>query len=121
MKRQLEIVPLYHHVELRRKFECFLRIDINYLSVDQIDVQEFRENPKYNDIWWNLIWYFTCADLPYEFMVPYEDQTNLKNLAAVNAHISLSVEKKQKQLQIPDNSEVINLRLKDTDGDERNP
>lgn len=43
---------------------------------------------EYNkNIYWNLIWYFAEFDLPYDFLVPYEDESLFEEFLDVNSHL----------------------------------
>lgn len=53
--------------------EEYLHIDMHYRSVIPLDVEILREYQKV--LYWNLIWYFTQINLPYEFIVPYADMS----------------------------------------------
>jgi len=46
---------------------------MHYRSVIPLDVEILREYQKV--LYWNLIWYFTQINLPYEFIVPYADMS----------------------------------------------
>lgn len=61
-----------HPVMLRNMLEELFEIDVNYMKVQkQVDVMELRVSHEI--IYWNLIWYFTQIQLPYEFLVPYDE------------------------------------------------
>ena len=61
-----------HPVVLRNQLEELFEIDINYMKVQkQVDLIELRVS--HETIYWNMIWYFTQIQLPYEFLVPYDE------------------------------------------------
>ena len=75
--RPCEEVPLFHSIQLRNLVETYLKVDINYRSVEQRDLDELREN---RNLFWNLIYYFSATNIPLEFIVPYKDSALLKQL-----------------------------------------
>ena len=42
---------------------------------NKLDINNFRSN--YNPIFWNLIYYFYIENLPFDFILPYENEINL--------------------------------------------
>ena len=46
-------------------------IQMTILDYSDIDIDKFKLN--YNQIFWNLIWYFKISGLPYDFILPYTE------------------------------------------------
>ena len=42
----------------------------NVINNDEINIEEFKS--KYHPFFWNIIWYFKMNNLPYDFILPYE-------------------------------------------------
>ena len=68
-----EQVPFMHPVTMRNRLERLIGIDCKYMRVTQpLNVEEFRT--EHQHIYWNLIWYITEEKLPYEFLIPYDEE-----------------------------------------------
>jgi hypothetical protein len=44
----------------------------------KLDIESFKL--RFNAIFWDSVWYFKIKDLVYDFMMPYESETNLEGL-----------------------------------------
>jgi hypothetical protein len=62
-------------------------LDKSYRNAEQIRPAILKEYNK--NIYWNLIWYFAEYGLPYDFIVPYEDNTEFDAFLHSNPHIKV--------------------------------
>jgi hypothetical protein len=83
--KKAEYIQFYHPSLLRILIEKHLMIDLNYKTVQQRDVDTLRaKNVK---IYWNIIYYFHTFDLPFEFLIPYEDKTLFKDFQSTHLKV----------------------------------
>lgn len=67
---ELETAYLLPPAILRQRLESLFSIDVNYMKIRKpMKLDVLRQN---TEVYWNLIWNFTQLQLPYEFMVPYD-------------------------------------------------
>jgi hypothetical protein len=62
-----------------------LQLDNWYRNAEQITPEVLRDYNK--NIYWNLIWYFAEYHLPYDFIVPYADDTLYEEFVKTNRHL----------------------------------
>ena len=46
-------------------------LEMNFFDNSNIDIDKLKLN--YNPVFWNLIWYFKINRLPFDFILPYND------------------------------------------------
>ena len=59
-------------IELRRHIEDILSLDCSYRNADRLDPRVLMEQHKV--IFFNLIWYFSERNLPFDLITPYEEK-----------------------------------------------
>jgi hypothetical protein len=64
----IEKVVLYSPFYLKYNYNIGLMKEFNL----KLDVESFRN--RFNVLFWNSIWYFTIVDLPFDFMLPYQEE-----------------------------------------------
>ena len=60
-------------IQLRQYVEERMQLDGGYRNGEQLTPEVLRDYNK--NIYWNLIWYFSENKLPYDFLVPYADDS----------------------------------------------
>lgn len=53
-----------------------------------LELQNFRRQAPC--IFWNLVWHFKQFQLPYDFMLAYEEKPFMKEFEALNSHLTVS-------------------------------
>jgi hypothetical protein len=74
---------------------CSLRIFNNNFMHDADDSEEFDlmiMRVRKTSLFWHCIYYFIEDNLPYDFILPYEDTENVLKYKFTNQHISVSTE-----------------------------
>lgn len=70
-KQYKDKVLLYSPFHLKYNYDVFLLKEYNL----QLDVNSFCK--KYSALFWNSIWYFSQIDLPFAFLMPYVDNSEV--------------------------------------------
>ena len=76
---------LINPIQLRQYLEERIQLDDSYRNADQMAPEILRKFNK--NIYWNLIWYFADNHLPYDFLVPYSDESLWEEFEHVNDHL----------------------------------
>ena len=88
-------------------------LEMNFFDNSNIDIDNLKLN--YNPVFWNLIWYFKINKLPFDFILPYNDnifgakKKRIQNIFKVKfSHSSENI----KQISQKPNNSINNLKLK---------
>ena len=68
---EVQRVKLIHPRSLRRKVETVLYVDKQYKTIQQLDLSAFSQVAEEQKLFWNLVFWFRYAGLPYLWMAPY--------------------------------------------------
>ena len=85
-----------HPLQLRNYLEERLQLDNSYRNATQLTPELLRDYNK--NIYWNLIWHFADSHLPYDFLVPYADDSLLDEFRTVNQHLVVRNKMRLEQL-----------------------
>jgi hypothetical protein len=77
-------------IVLRQYVEDRVDLDSSYRNAQQIKPEALRDSNK--NIYWNLVWYFAEFHLPYDFIVPYADNSRYMDFMNANNHLKLNVQ-----------------------------
>ena len=84
-------------------------LKMNFFDNSSIDVDNLKIN--YNPVFWNLIWYFKIAGLPFDFILPYEGNIFFKRKIKNHGFFKVKISDKdkdeyfEKKEKIPDKIE----------------
>ena len=73
-----------------------------------VDLQNFRIQAP--SIFWNLVWHFKQFQLPYDFILAYEEKPFMKEFEMVNAHLNVIVDENidTEEIRVPERNKSSN-------------
>lgn len=87
VKNKVEETMFISAVDLRQYLEMRLQLDNSYRNCEQVKPEVMKEFSK--NLYWPLIWYFAEFQLPYDFLVPYQDTSLMEEYYKVNQHMKV--------------------------------
>uniref|UniRef100_A0A7S3IFZ5 Uncharacterized protein n=1 Tax=Strombidium inclinatum TaxID=197538 RepID=A0A7S3IFZ5_9SPIT len=77
----------------------------------QIDVENFRNH--HTELFWNVVYYFSFHDLPFDFVLPYKDTKEIteieKNFNQVNQHCQVIIGADSNVMKMKDAAEKTRM------------
>ena len=79
-------------------------LKMNFFDNSNIDINKLKLN--YNPIFWNLIWYFKINGLPFDFILPYEENIFFKRKVVIPKFFQVNI----KNENIEKNQEKVEMK-----------